>query len=43
MTSCSVTALNKLINIAFMITNCDAMVRSKIDQVDKHDFYYTKL
>ena len=38
-----VAKLIKLISIALMIPNCDAILCSKIDQVDKHDFYGTKL
>ena len=40
---CSVAKLIKLINMTFMIPNCDDMFCSKIDQVDKHGLYDTKL
>ena len=39
----SVAKLIRLINMTFMIPNCDDMSCSKIDQVDKHGLYDTKL
>ena len=40
---CSIEKMSKTINMAFIIQNCDAIICSKIDQVDKHCAYDTKL
>ena len=40
---CSAAKLINLINMNFMIQNCDVMLCSSIDQVDKRGFYDTKL
>ena len=40
---CFVAKLSKLINMVFIIQNCDARLSNKIDQVDENGFYYTKL
>ena len=38
-----VTKLIKLMKMAFIIPNCDAMFCSKIYYVNKHGFYDTEL